>query len=374
MKKQSKNVGRQAKQEMIDGGMNAVAGLDLGDKHSVVTVMNLDGEIVERKKIATSVAAFERYFQAWARMRVVFEAGSHANWTYRLLERMEHEPLMADTHRLALITQSLSKDDRNDSERLAELGLRMPEMLNPVEPCSLETQRDRTVLRAREAMVDARTKLINVVRGTVKSFGMRLPKITSPSFAKKAGPLLPEELGEVLRPLMLLIQHATDEIRRYDQRIEEMAENKYPQTKRMRTANGVGVITSVAFVLNLDNDSSRLRHSRDAGARVGLKPKRRDSGERSPELGITKTGDPMMRRLLVQCAQYILGHRGKDSALRRWGLKLAARGGTKSAKRKAVVAVARKLAVLLHLLWHRDLDFDPFHGVDQVLEAPAPAA
>ncbi len=159
MKKQSKAVGLRSNQEMIEGGMNAVAGLDLGDKHSVVTVMNLDGEIVERKKIPTSLAGFERYFQALAQMRVVFEAGSPANWTYRLLERLGHEPLMADTHRLALITQSLSKDDRNDAERLAELGLRMPEMLNPVEPCSLETQNDRTVLKAREALVEVRTKL-----------------------------------------------------------------------------------------------------------------------------------------------------------------------------------------------------------------------
>jgi len=374
MKRQSKTVELKSKQEMIEGGMNAVAGLDLGDKHSVVTVMNLDGEIVERKKIATSVAGFERYFQAWAQMRVVFEAGSHANWTYRLLDRLEHEPLMADTHRLALITQSLSKDDRNDSERLAELGLRMPEMLNAVEPCSLETQHDRGVLKAREALVEVRTKLINRVRGTLKSFGLRLPAMSSPAFAKKAGPLLPDELRDVLSPLLLVLQHTTDEIRRYDKRIEELAEKKYPQTKRMRTANGVGVITSVAFVLNLDNDSSRLRHSRDAGARVGLKPKRRDSGERSPELSITKSGDPMMRRLLVQCAQYILGHRGEDSALRRWGLGLAARGGTKSAKRKAVVAVARKLAVLMHVLWHRDVDFEPFYGVQDVPEAPPKAA
>lgn len=99
----------------------------------------------------------------------------------------------------------------------------------------------------------------------------------------------------------------------------------------------------------------------EAGARMGLRPKRRDSGERSPELSITKSGDRLLRRLLVQCAQYILGHHGEDSALRRWGLRLAARGG-KAAKRKAVVAVARKLAVLLHVLWKRDIDFDPFYG------------
>ncbi len=207
MKKQSKTLVVRSKQEMIERGMNAVAGLDLGDKHSVVTVMDLDGEIVERKKIPTSLAGFESYFQAWVQMRVVFEAGTHANWTYRLLERLGHEPLMADTRRLALITQSLSKDERKDSERLAELGLRMPEMLNAVEPCSLETQNDRAVLKAREALLEVRTKLINNIRGTLKSFGRRLSALTSPAFAKKAGPLLPEELREVLHPVLLLIQH-----------------------------------------------------------------------------------------------------------------------------------------------------------------------
>ncbi len=295
-------------------------------------------------------------------MRVVFEAGTHANWVYRLLGRLEHEPLMADTHRLALITQSLSKDDRTDAERLAELGLRLPEMLNPVQPASLETQADRTVLKAREALVETRTKLINSVRGTLKSFGVRLGASSGHAFATKAGPRLPAELRETLGPLLLVIQHATDEIRRYDKRIVELGEKKYPQTKRMRSARGVGPITSLAFVLNWDNNPQRLRRRRDAGARMGRRPKRRDSGERSPELSITKAGDPMLRRLLVQCAQYMLGPWGEDSMLRRWGLRLAARGG-KSAKRKAVVAVARKLAVVLHVLWKRDVDFDPFYGM-----------
>ena len=166
------------------------------------------------------------------------EAGSHANWVYRLLERLGHEPPMADTHRLALITQSLSKDDRTDAELLAELGLRLPEMLNPVKPRSLETQSDRTVLKAREVLVEVRTKLINSVRGTLKSFGVRLPAASGAAFASKAGPWLPNELRETLAPLLLVIQHATDEIRRYDKRILQLAEKKYPQTKRMWLRSG----------------------------------------------------------------------------------------------------------------------------------------
>ena len=157
-----------------------------------------------------------------------------------------------------------------------------------------------------------------------------------------------------------MIQHVSDEIRCYDKGIEKLGAEKYPATKRWRSIRGVGPVTALAFVLNLDNDPQRLRRSRDAGPRLGPRPKRRDSGERSPELSITKSGDRMLRQLLVQCSQYILGHHGEDSELQRWGLGLAARGGP-CAKRQAIVAVARKLAVLMHVLWRQDVDFDPFY-------------
>ena len=185
----------QPQHEMIEKGMNVVAGLDLGDKHSHVCLLDLEGNIVERVRVRTTVQQFEKYFGAWASMRVVFEAGTHSLWVYRPLERCGHEALMADTHRLALITQSLSKGDERDAATLGELGLRMPQMLNQVQPCSLETQADRTLLRAREGAVAARTKLINLVRGTVKSFGERLPKSGTEAFAKKAGTAMPAARG-----------------------------------------------------------------------------------------------------------------------------------------------------------------------------------
>ena len=337
----------QPQHEMIEQGMNVVAGLDLGDQYSHLCLLNLDGEIVERVRLRTNVKAFEKYFGEWASMRVVFEAGTHSLWVYRLLERLGHQPLMADTHRLALITQSLSKGDERDAATLGELGLRMPQMLNQVQPCSLETQQDRSLLRAREGAVQARTKLINLLRGTE-------------AFAKKAGAAMPASRRDTLSPLLLVIQHLSDEIRRYDKKIEKLGAEKYPQTLRMRSIRGVGPITSLALVLNLDNDATKLKSSRAAGPRLGLRPKKRDSGKCSPQLSITKSGDAMLRKLLVQCAQYVLGRHGTDSRLRRWGLGLAARGG-KAAKRKAVVAVARKLAILLHVLWKRDEDFDPFY-------------
>ena len=214
MTKDSKTFLAVSQRERMEQNLHLVAGLDLGDKHSHVCLMDLDGQVVERKKIRTSIEALEAYFAPWARMRVVFEAGTHANWVYRVLQRLGHEPLMADTHRLALITQSLSKDDRSDAERLAELGLRLPAMLNPVQPRSLATQRDRAVLKARETLVEMRTRLISSVRGTLKSFGLRAPRCATESFAKKAAASVPAELRETLQPLLLLIQYASDALRR----------------------------------------------------------------------------------------------------------------------------------------------------------------
>ena len=370
----------QPQHERIEQGLHAVAGLDLGDRHSHLCLLGLDGKIIERHRIRTNVKAFKKFFDAWGPMRVVFEAGTHSLWVFRLLQRLGHQPLMADTHHLALITQSMSKSDRRDAATLGELGLRLPQMMRAVTPCSLETQQHRTVLRARDGAVQARTKLSSQGRGLVKSFGVRWPACDTAACAKKAAAAMPSDLKDTLGPLLLVIQHRSDEIRRYDKKIEQLGDEKYPHTLRMRSIRGVGPITALAFVLNLDNAVEKLESRRAAGPRRGLRPKQRGSGKRQPELSITKSGDALLRKLLLQCAQYVLGHHGAESRLRSWGWRLAARGG-KAAKRKAVVAVARKLAILLHVLWKRDVDFDPLYetkrqsrGQSQQIQPPKPAA
>ena len=370
----------QPQHERIEQGLHAVAGLDLGDRHSPLCLLGLDGKIIERHRIRTNGKAFEKFFDAWGPMRVVFEAGTHSLWVFRLLQRLGHQPLMADTHHLALITQSMSKSDRRDAATLGELDLRLPQMMRAVTPCSLETQQHRTVPRARDGAVQARTKLSSQGRGLVKSFGARLPACDTAACAKKAAAAMPSDLKDTLGPLLLVIQHRSDEIRRYDKKIEQLGDEKYPHTLRMRSIRGVGPITALAFVLNLDNAVEKLESRRAAGPRRGLRPKQRGSGKRQPELSITKSGDALLRKLLLQCAQYVLGHHGAESRLRSWGWRLAARGG-KAAKRKAVVAVARKLAILLHVLWKREVDFDPLYETkrpsraqNQQAQPPKPAA
>jgi transposase len=214
-------------------------------------------------------------------------------------------------------------------------------------------------LRARNALVEARTGLINSVRGLVKSMGARMPECSAESFAKH-GEAIPENLRATLKPLLEQVAALTARIRPYDGQIEIMAQKRYPQSELLRQVKGVGALTAVAYLLTLD-DPARFAKSREVGPSLGLVPRPDDSGDRSPQLGITKTGDTMLRRLLVGSAHYILGPFGEDCDLRRLGLKLAARGG-KNAKKRAVVAVARKLAVLLHSLWVTGEVYEPLRN------------
>jgi transposase len=346
----------------------AVCGIDLGSRYSEICVLDAEGAVIERERVKTTPEALAQAFAAKPPLRIAIETGGQSNWVRRLLSGLGHEVIVADAKRVKLITDTHSKDDRRDARWLAEILLRWPELLKPVAPRSLESERHRALLKARECLVEARVKLRLCVRGILKSFGRNLPALTSESFARKAALLVPEPLREALQPTLDAVAALSLQIRLYDRQVEQLCRTRYrPATKRMRSIQGVGPQTALAFTLELDDNAARLRSSRAAGALVGLRPKRRESGQQQPELSITKTGNRMLRKLLVQCAHYILS-RGPDSSLKRWGLGLALRSGTKRGKRRAVIAVARKLAVLLHALWRRDENFEPLRG------APAAAA
>jgi transposase len=208
--------------------------------------------------------------------------------------------------------------------------------------------------------VGARTQLVNHIRGAVKSFGARLPKCPAVSFHKKAAAHIPEILWPALEPLLETIGSLTQRIREYDQQLETICQEHYPETDLLRQVEGVGALTALTFVLTLE-DPSRFAKSRTVGAYLGLVPARDQSGDRDPQRRITKEGDEMLRRLLVGSAHYILGPFAKDSDLRRHGEKIATRGA-KNAKKRAAVAVARKLSVLLHRLWVTGELYDPLYN------------
>ncbi len=240
---------------------------------------------------------------------------------------------------------------------LARLAYSDPRLLSPIRHRSVERQRDLDLIHMRDVLVRARTLLVNAVRGVVKSVGGRLPQCSTDSFAAQSAPVLPAELKKATQPLLQQITTLTRQIHRMEQQIENLAQ-RYPEIPVLRTAPGVGPVIAAAYVLTLDR-ADAIGSSRGAGAFLGLRPKQSQSGDSDPEHRITKTGNIYLRKLLVQAAHYILGRFGPDSALRRWGLKLAASGG-KRGKKRALVAVARKLAVILHCMWRRGQSYQPF--------------
>jgi transposase len=219
------------------------------------------------------------------------------------------------------------------------------------------------LIRSREALVSCRTQLVNHVRGTVKSFGGRLPKCPARSFHNKAPEHIPEALWPALEPILEQIGSLTQRIRDYDRQLESISREHYPETELLRQVEGVGPLTALTFVLTIE-DPYRFEKSRSVGTYVGLVPARDQSGDRDPQKRISKEGDEMLRKLLVSGAHYILGPFGSDSDLRRHGEKIASRGG-KNAKKRAVVAVARKLAVLMHSLWISAEVYEPLRNANR---------
>lgn len=332
-------------------------GLDLGDKYSYMYALDAAGEFLEEGRLRTRPEALEQRFSGIDPARVVMETGTHSLWISRLLESFGHEVVVANARQLRLISESNRKTDREDAKTLAELGYARPQLLRPIRPRPLEVQTDLAGIRARQSLVEVRTKLINHVRGSVKALGGRIPTSSAPSFAAKAVEHVPEQLRPAVAAHLKLIKSLSEEIRRHDKAVKNLGEKKYPETEVIMQVPGVGPLTALAFVLVLA-DPKRFKKSRTVGAYLGLTPKSSDSGERQSQLRITKAGDSLMRKLLVGSAQYILGPFGPETDLRRHGLELARRGG-KNAKKRAVVAVARKLAVLLHRLWVTGEKYDP---------------
>lgn len=336
-----------------------VVGVDLGDRSSQICCLHRDtGAILVEKRLSTTTASFQRYFEGRGQWLVVVESGTHSPWIHRLLTSMGHQVIVANARKVRAISESIVKTDERDARCLAQLGRVDPQLLAPIYTRSEQSQQALAVVRSREGLVKARTMLINQVRGMAKSFGTRLPSCSSKSFVPTVSKALPEGLTAALQPLLEVISDLSERLRSFDRDVEAWAQ-RFPVTERLRQIKGVGPLTALVYVLTLD-DPQRFSRSRSVGAYLGLVPASRSSGNSAPQLPITKHGDNLLRRLLVQAAHYILGPFGPASDLRSFGQDLARRGG-KSGKKRSVVAVARKLAVLLHRLWISGEAYEPHH-------------
>ena len=334
-------------------------GLDLGDRSSCYCVLNEHGEIVLEQKVATSPKAMRERFADMPICRMALETGTHSPWVSRLLSQLGHEVIVAHAQKVQLISKSRRKNDRMDARALARLARIDPQLLSPITHRSAEAQAHLTVIRARAGLVRARTALINTVRGVTKSTGERLRSCNPRKVGERARELSPE-LQHALGPVLAEIEALSERIREYDERIRAIAESSYPKVELLKQVHGVGTLVALTFMLTLE-DPHRFARSRDAGCYAGLQPGKRDSGDSEPQLHISKEGNKYLRTMLVQSAQHILGPFGADSDLRRWGLRLCERGG-KNAKKRAIVAVARKLAVLLHHLWVSGEVYEPLRN------------
>jgi transposase len=345
--------------------MKVTVGLDLGDNYSYLCLLETEsGEVIEEGRLRTTPEAFKQRFSEREPMRIAIEVGTHSPWVSRLLEGCGHEVLVANSRKLRLIYAEGRKTDKLDAEKLARLARVDPKLLSPLKHRGEEAQAHLAIIRSREALVSARTKLINHVRATVKSFGARLPSCSVETFHKKVRDEVPEALVPALEPVLEVIASLSARIGDYDRKLEALAEDYYPETNLLRQVKGVGILTALAFVLSLE-DPARFENSRTVGAYLGLAPSKNQSGECDPQQRISKQGDDMLRRLLVSSAHYVLGPFGEDSDLRRHGLKICERGG-KSAKKRAIVAVARKLSVLLHRLWRSGEVYEPLFNAQRL--------
>lgn len=341
--------------------ISATMGLDVGDRRSHYCVLDEDtGEIVGEGAAESTRAALRALLADLPRMRVVQETGGHSPWISALVEECGHESIVAQASRVRLISGSHKKCDRVDAEMLARLGRVDRRLLSPVRHRGEAAQRHRALLKARHQLVRTRAALVLHCRGTVKSFGERLPSCSTKAFHRIAAPHVPEYLRSTLAPILAVLELTSDQIARLDSQIKQLCEEVYPETDRLRQVPGVGRLTALCYVLTIE-DPQRFGKSREVGAYVGLVPRRDQSGDVDKQLRITKAGDRMLRTLLVQCAHYIVGPFGPDTALRRWALPRLEAGGA-SMKKRTVIAVARKLAVLLHRLWLSGRAYDPLRG------------
>jgi transposase len=350
----------------------AAIGLDLSDRSGRFLAIDDEGLRIAQGSVALRAPDLQRWAESIGKTVIAIEAGTHSPWVSRLLSGCGHEVIVANPVKVALITKNVQKTDPVDAEYLARLARFDRELLFPIQHRGEQAQIDLQVIRTRDIAVQVRSKLISHVRGAVKSFGGRLSKCSTEAFVNTTRKEVPEPLQTALDPIFVQIDQLTKTINGYERQVLKLVEERYPEVERVAQIRGVGALTGLAYVLVLE-DAQRFASSRSVGPFLGLTSKKDQSGDNDPQRGITKAGNRLLRRLLVQSAHYIQGPFGEDSDLRRHGEKIAERGG-KRAKKRATIAVARKLSVLMHRLWVSGETYEPLRNSTKIGEAEATKA
>jgi transposase len=331
------------------------AGLDVSDKSTHVCVVDGGGRVVWSGSCATCPETIARTLarRAPGLARAVLETGALSSFLYRgLAERGVAVTCVCARHAHGVLSARVNKSDAHDAEGLAQMA--RTGWYKAVRIREEGTHLDRASLKIREQLTASHRALANQLRGLLKLFGLRLGQVTTPGkrrerlqalFAQKP------ELREVMAPLLESLEALEVRIATLSRRLAARAAAD-PVTARLMSVPGVGPITALVYKTSIE-DPDRFDHSRSAGAFAGLAPRRSQSGERDVTGHISRAGDPMLRSALYEAANSLLARVKRDCPLRTWGLALARTRGAKRAR----VAVARKLAILLHRLWASNTEF-----------------
>lgn len=329
-------------------------GIDLAMRSSSICMMDGRGGVVAERVVATEESAFRVLFGGRNRMRCVLEASPLAEWAAEVLEGLGHEVIVIDPRKAKGVIATKKKTDKLDARNLAKMG--RTGWYTEVHRKSGQARATRTFLQARHGLVQTALAQGARIRGLLRAHGIKVGQVPESQFAARVQRLAGEKnplLWPMLEPLVAVWRQAlesAEQMRR--QLIRQAAQAEVP--RRLMTVPGVGPIVASAYAATID-DPRRFRSGNQVAAYVGLVPSVVQSGELDVHGHITREGDGLLRGYLVEAAHVLLTRTCRTCALKRWGLKLAKKKG----HGKARVAVARKLAALLHHLWITGESFDP---------------
>lgn len=335
--------------------MTIYAGLDVSDKTTHICVVDGDGAVLKRDVVATDPDVVAKWLgkHCTGLVRVVLETGPLSTFLYHgLVERSVPVICICARHAKKALSARVNKSDVNDAESLAQLC--RTGWFKAVHMKAGATHIDRAALKIRAQMITSRNAMANQLRGMLKLFGLRMGMVTTPSKRRERLDALfgqQPDLRPVFIPLVESIEALEVQLSTSAKLLEVRASTD-PICTRLMSVPGVGPMTALAFKASVE-DPGRFARSSDVGAYAGLVPRRSQSGERDYKGHITKAGDAMLRHALYEAANSILARLKRPCALADWGQRLAEAKGPKRAR----VAVARKLAALLHTLWQSDTEF-----------------
>jgi len=335
--------------------MTIYAGMDVSDKATHICVVDAKGDVLRRDVVASDPDVLAKWLNRHCRglTRVVLETGPLSTFLYHgLVDRAVPVTCICARHAKKALSARVNKSDVHDAESLAQLC--RTGWYKAVHMKAGATHIDRAALKIRAQMIASRNSFANQLRGMLKLFGLRMGTVTTPGKRRERLDALftrRPDLRDVFAPLIECIEAMDAQLSRSSKLLDARAAND-PVATRLMSVPGVGPITALTFKSAIE-DPGRFTRSADAGAYAGLAPRRNQSGERDYHGHISKAGDPMLRSALYEAANNLLVRVKRPFALQTWGKKLAETKGHKRAR----VAVARKLANLLHRLWQSETDF-----------------